>query len=212
MSGTDAFARRSSVPARLVLEAAAAVLSTKPFAAVALEDVARVAAVDVEVVRDMYPSVSAMGGAILDLERARMHELIRRLASEQSDPLAGIIVAFEAVGREWADDIVVRAGVRLSAESRHHFPERRLNPFETWRSFVAARLEIARARSLLRPRVDVTDMTWVLVAAGIGAREIISREDSWQSAPDRMARAAHTLVDLITAPTQSPSNDPVASR
>lgn len=183
-----------------LLQAGAARLATEAFAAVRFEDVARDAGLDLQLVRAIFPRKTDLAGAILDHERASMRSTMEEIVGRDLPPLEKVVRAFERVGQNCHEDLLVRAGVRLASESRRHFPERRLDPFETWRAFITAQLLHARGEGVLRD-INIRGAVWVLVSAGIGTKNLIAFHDSWDSAADQMAATARTIVCLISDPT-----------
>jgi len=188
-----------------LLRTAARRFADEAFAAVNMDDIATDAGVSPSALRATFPTKRHAGNAVLDYERASMRSAMTEVLAGQEKPLGRIVNAFEAVGRNLATDIVIRAGVRIAAESRSYFPERRLDPFETWRAFIAGQLADAKAMGTTK-EIDVDAVTWLLVTAGIGAKELISFRDTWDRAERQMGDTARSLVTLITV-TEKKSAD-----
>jgi hypothetical protein len=119
---------------------------------------------------------------ILDIESASMRRIKEVIASERSDPLDKIVTAFRMVGDNLARDPKIRAGVVIASRWSGAFPERRIDPFRTWESFVAEALQESRRMGRIRQDIDVVEASWVVVAAGIGAKELIAFRDAWADA------------------------------
>ncbi len=179
-----------------LLTAGAKRLAVEPLASVRFANIAADAGVEVQQARVVFPSKVALAGAILDHERASMRAAIRDVTGASIPPLDKIVRAFEVVGSNLARDILVRAGVRLASESRHQFPERRLDPFQTWGSFVTAQLSEARAAGDLRD-VEIDAAARLYVSAGMGTKDLIAFHDSWSSAKTQMGASARTISRLI---------------
>lgn len=168
------------------------------FAEVHYDDIARDVGLEPGEARSLFADKAEIANAILDHERASMRTAMAEIIGQSISPLHKIIQAFESVGENCERDILVRAGVRLATESRQYFPHRRLDPFETWRAFVTSQLMHARGDGLLR-NIDIEDTVWVLVAAGMGAKDLIAMRGAWENAGTRMADTARTVVSLIAA-------------
>lgn len=186
------------------IRAAAARLVRDPFAEVRYDDIVRDAGLEMSDARSLFADKAEIANAILDHERASMRTTMAEIIGQAISPLQKIIRAFEAVGENCERDILVRAGVRLATESRQYFPHRRLDPFETWREFVRSQLVHARGGGTLRD-IDIEDTVWVLVAAGMGAKDLIAMQGSWENAGTRMADIARTVVSLIATSRNSES-------
>lgn len=187
-----------------ILRAAAVRLARDAYADVRYDYIVRDAGLEMWEAQLLFADTAEIANAILDHERASMRTAIAGIIGQSISPLHKIIRAFEAVGENCERDILVRAGVRLAAESRQYFPHRRLDPFETWRAFVRSQLMHARGDGRLRD-VDIEDTVWVLVAAGMGAKDLIALHGSWENAGVRMANTARTLVHLIATSSSSES-------
>lgn len=132
--------------------------------------------------------VRALVNRILDAESESMRDVKDGVDTGANDPLARVVMAFRAVGENLATDTVVRAGVVIASRWGHSLPERRIDPFRTWEVFIGASLREAQQRGLLRRDLDVADMTWVVVAAGLGAKELIAFRSAWAEAADILER------------------------
>ncbi len=190
-----------------LLSAGATLLAEKPLVEVDLPGVASVAGVTVQQLRRVYPSVADLSVDVLDHERASMRAAIQALLESDASSLQKVVDAFEMVGRNCANDIVVRAGVRLAAESRHHFPDRALNPFETWHRFVVGQLLQARHEGSVACELDIDSVASVIVMAGLGTRDQIQTRGSWSDAAAEMRQTGQVIVQLVSA-TPIPEGSP----
>ena len=181
----------------VILRVAAQRLASIPLSLVTLEEIASDAGLPLTTVAEYFPSVRAVGAGILDHERESMRAAQEAAFAATSAPLARLILVFRAVGENLANDIVVRAGVRIAAESRHLFPERRLDPFLTWEKFVTAQLTEAHSRRVLRAGVDIPESVRIIVAAGMGTKELISFRDAWPEAPERFEGTMTAILGLL---------------
>lgn len=188
-----------------LVQAAARLLTERPFASVSFPEVAIGAGVSGQRVRSHFLDMVAVGDAILDRERASMHEIMTALGGERATSLEKLVSAFERVGVNLRDDVVVRAGVRMAAESRGSFPHRRLDPFATWRAFVVDLLRKSVVDGEMEDTTNVEEAARVIVAAGMGTKDLIAFRGTWDSAPMQMASTAQVLVDYMTRPRPSSS-------
>lgn len=185
-------------PPRMDLMLVAATLLTQsPFATVTMKDIAVASGTPQASIEILFEDMHALGAAILDHERASMHAVQSRLSRDPSHALEKLVLAFRLVGENLASDVIVRAGVRLAAESREHFPERRLDPFRTWEMFVTAQLVAARDAGLLKKPVDIAETVRVFVAVGMGTKDLLAFRDDWDHSAARLDAAARSIVDLI---------------
>ncbi|MBF0816244.1 hypothetical protein [Microbacterium paludicola] len=184
-----------STPRMAVLTAGADLLARHPLNSVQLSDVAKAADVTLEEVANDYPSIRRLAADVLDHERASMRDVQRRAELEHS-PVRRIVAAFRLVGENLAADIVVRAGVRIASESREQFPDRRIDPFQTWQSFVRGQLEeeLAAGRRLA---IGIERGTWLIVASGMGTKDLIAFSGDWDSAPEMLAQTASDILELV---------------
>jgi hypothetical protein len=141
---------------------------------------------------------------ILDIESASMRRIKDVIASERSDPLDKIVTAFRMVGDNLARDTHIRAGVVIASRWSRAFPDRRIDPFRTWESFIAEALQESRRLGRIRQDIDIVEASWVVVAAGIGAKELIAFRDTWADAGSILERTARsTIAPLRTISTGS---------
>ncbi|MFK4762060.1 hypothetical protein ACI3KS_14080 [Microbacterium sp. ZW T5_45] len=183
-----------------ILRAAGDRLAREPFSSVTLDLIAGDARLPSTDVRGMFRDMYEVGSAVLDHERASMHVVQERSSGGTDNPLERLALAFRLVGENLANDIVVRAGVRIAAESRDYFPERRLDPFHTWETFVAAHLTQAYDRGLLRTDLNLSSTTWILVAAGMGTKDLLAFHGAWSDAAERLESTARHILTLISIP------------
>jgi len=188
-----------------IVAAAATVFAARPYAEVRLDDVADAAGLTVGDVLAHVGDLHAVGAAVLTAEGGSMRAAMAAAREESDDPLEVLATSFRLVGENMASRVDVRAGMRLAAESHHHFPERHIDPYRTWRAFVVGQLAAAAERGLLRPGVDVEAVAWLLVSAGLGTKGLLEFRDAWDEAPDRLGDVAATVLRLVVAqPPRTP--------
>ncbi|QFU96816.1 hypothetical protein KDY119_00306 [Luteimicrobium xylanilyticum] len=185
-----------------VVAAAAGLLAARPYAEVNLEDVADAAGLTVDEVLARVGDLHAVAAAVLTAEGGSMRAAMAAARERSDDPLDVLVTTFRLVGENMASRVEVRAGMRLAAESHRHFPERHIDPYRTWRAFVVGQLAEAEERELLRPGVDVEEVAWLLVSAGMGTKGLLEFRDAWDEAPQRLEGVAATAVGLVAAPVR----------
>ncbi|TFD11650.1 hypothetical protein E3T35_09110 [Cryobacterium sp. TMT1-2-2] len=185
-----------------ILGIAAQRLVLVPFAAVTLDQISSDAGLAAGRVELSFPTMRSIGSGILDHERESMRIVRENAFAASSTPLARLVHVFRSVGENLANDIVVRAGVRIAGESRHFFPERRLDPFRTWASFVTTQLTEARNRGDLRAGVNISETVEAVLAAGMRVKDLISFHDAWHEAPERFETVVTELLSPLTQAQQ----------
>ncbi|GMA23290.1 hypothetical protein GCM10025864_10490 [Luteimicrobium album] len=183
-----------------VVAAAAGLFAERPYAEVRLDDVADTAGLTVDEVVARVGDLHAVASAVLTAEGGSMRAAMAAARERSDDPLDVLATTFRLVGENMASRVEVRAGMRLAAESHRHFPERRIDPYRTWRAFVVGQLTEATKRGLLRPGVDVDEVAWLLVSGGMGTKGLLEFRGAWDEAPRRLAGIADAVVGLIAAP------------
>jgi len=187
-----------------VVTAAATLLADRPYAEVRLEDVAAAAGLGVDEVLARVGDLHAVASAVLTVEGSSMRAAMAAARERSDDPLDVLATTFRLVGDTMASRVEVRAGMRIAAESHRHFPERRIDPYRTWRTFVLAQLTEAQDRGLLRAGVDVEEVAWLLVSAGMGTKGLLEFRGAWDEAPSRLGGLAETVLGLVATRPADP--------
>jgi len=179
-----------------VMEAAALILVDNAYADVSFSSIAEHAGMGPEALAAVFPSARDIASAILDEEGRSMRQAqsdSALLANE--NPLIALRATFHAVGLNIETQPMVRAGIRIAAESHEIFPERRIDPYRTWGKFVTGQLVSAQERGMLRPGVDITATSWLLVSAGLGTKELMR----FQNTLDQISKRLDATVDCVLA-------------
>jgi len=179
-----------------LLTIAANRLASIRYSEATLDDIASDAGLAVDDVLQVFPSMHMIGARILDHERLSMKRAQRNAFAEAEDPLTRLVLAFRAVGENLANDIIVRAGVRIASESREFFPERRLDPFKTWEGFATTQMTDALASGALPADVDVSKAVRTIVTKGMEAKDLLAARDAWDEAPELFER---TVTDVLAS-------------
>ncbi|KJL19789.1 hypothetical protein RL72_02834 [Microbacterium azadirachtae] len=192
---------RESPEIKSILQAGASLLAVHPFAEVSLADLSVAAGLPLAQVERHFEDMHALGAAILDHERTAMSNMQTKVKGDPSAPLADLRDAFRSVGQLLAADVVVRAGVKLAAEARHQFPERRLDPFRTWQNFVGERLRSAHEMGQLHDTADIEAIVRLIVAGGMGTKDLLAVHGTWSEAESRFDEMISTVLNLISGPS-----------
>ncbi|WP_156524748.1 hypothetical protein [Paenarthrobacter nicotinovorans] len=115
------------------------------------------------------------------------------------NPLDALRATFHAVGLNIETQPLVRAGIRIAAESHEMFPERKIDPYRTWEGFVTGRLILAQERGMLKPGVDVAEVSWLLVSAGLGTKELMRIQTSLDQISIRLDATVECVLALISS-------------
>lgn len=181
-----------------VLNAAAAVLETKPFETVTLKHICREIEPSGESAPDLAGySMQALGAEILTLEGDSMRQAMSRASRDAQDPLDRLRLAFRYVGEHLAEQSIVRAGVRIAGESYHCFPERKIDPFRTWRRFIIKALREAQDSATILPGTNIDDVAWILTASGLGTKDLLFFTGEWNRAPALLESTAVQVASSI---------------
>ena len=181
-----------------VILAAAKLLAESPFAAVSLDQVSRSSHVALGTIREHFPSMHDLACSILDAEGDAMRGAQHRASNEVMNPLDRLRSAFRIVGENMSTNVVVRAGMRLASESHQYFPERNIDPYRTWQKYISSELSDAHSRGMLVDGVDIQSVTWMLVAAGMGTKELVAFRKVWHEVSPRLEATLGTVLDIIS--------------
>ena len=189
-----------------LLQVGAEVLARRPYETVNLSQIASKLACPTAAVIAEFPTMHALGSEILNLEGSSMRQAMSEADGMSLDALERLCVTFRLVGRNLGTNLIVRAGIRIAAESAHMFPERRINPFRTWEHFVSSSLNEAAECGLLRSDIQIGEATWLLVAVGMGTKDLLQFTGNWADAEVKLEGAARAIVHMILAPAEVSSN------
>lgn len=196
----DMTSRGELTKRELILEAAAEILSRIRYLDVSLEHVAAAAGLPVHDVQPYFRDIRDIAIAILDAEGASMrHAQEIAYRHWKGQPLEVLRHTFRLVGQNMATVPIVRAGMRIAAESLEQFPERNIDPYRTWRSFVLTQLSDARGLGMIEPKINIEAVAWLLVSAGIGTKELVSITGKWADASKRLDDTLGLVLTLISS-------------
>lgn len=182
-----------NVPAS-VLKACAGVLATQPYSAVSLPMLTQQAGLQGNELTRVFESMHSIGTAILTYEGNSMRTAQRQASLQASTPLNRLQLAFRLVGENLANDVIVRAGIRIAAESHRYFPERNINPFRTWQGFVSSAILDAQSAGEIRDDSNIDEIAWLITAAGLGTKDLLEFTGRWEDAPKLLERTVSLAV------------------
>ncbi|HET6860430.1 MAG TPA: ScbR family autoregulator-binding transcription factor [Streptomyces sp.] len=161
-----------------LIRAAATLFEQCGFAQTTLGDISRHIGVSSGALHFHFENKAALASAIEAEASSVLHCLARRARARQTDALQELVDASHALAADLRDNVVIRAGFRLSGDASRQGGLRLL---EQWQAYVRQLLADAEAEKSLAPDVPLRDAVSVVVAAttGLGA---LSRGDlGWLS-------------------------------
>jgi len=180
-----------------IIASGSRLLAKRPFETVTSRDIAAAASISESDFSKCFSSMHDLGAAILTYEGSSMRAAQKKATAMADTPLDRLILAFRFVGENLAVDSTVRAGIRIAGESHHCFPERQIDPFRTWQSFILAVLAEADAHGSLRKGSDYEGTAWLLTAAGLGTKDLLMFTEAWHDAPQLLEQCARLTISTI---------------
>lgn len=144
-----------------------------------------------------YTDIHDLSSAILDYERDAMRKIQDRLDDANIAGLSKIVKAFSATGLAISEDPIIQAAVRMASESRFFFPERKLNPFDTWKEFVETSLIEAEQDHSLTKSIPILEARDLVVSSGVGIKNYIVIHECWGDAERLFDRIANNFTVLL---------------
>ncbi|SHE51489.1 ScbR family autoregulator-binding transcription factor [Streptoalloteichus hindustanus] len=162
---------RAHATRHAILTAAAEEFDRAGYAATPLSAILRRSGVTKGAFYFHFPSKEALAAALVHAQEAVWPELYQRWVDRGLDPLRTLVGIIDDLVRAVATDTVVRAGLRLSSESRvvdNELP----SPYPLWERVLFEMFDQAAGAGLLREGVSPAVAARVLNAALVGARII----------------------------------------
>ncbi len=181
-----------------ILHAAATLLAEHRYDTVDLAQIATSAGLQFEQLHEHYPTMHAIGTAILTAEGSSMRAAMAQAQQRGGTPIEVLEHTFELIGANMASRAEVRAGMRIAAESRQFFPERKIDPYRTWYAFVSSQLQAAESAGLLRAGTDLDAISWLIVSAGMGTKDLVAFREAWDEIAERLNTTLSSILRLIT--------------
>ncbi|WP_121867938.1 TetR/AcrR family transcriptional regulator [Glutamicibacter nicotianae] len=181
----------------IILKSSSRLLADRPFEAIKVGNIAEFCGMPDTAVLEHFSSMHELGSAILTYEGESMRAMQAKAAADQPDPLKRIPLVFRLVGENLAHDIIVRAGIRIAAESHHCFIERKINPFRTWEKFLVSTLQESIELGLIAASTDVEEAAWLVTVAGLGTKDLLSFSGKWNEAPELLEKSATLALRTI---------------
>ncbi|MGW0831911.1 ScbR family autoregulator-binding transcription factor [Streptomyces prunicolor] len=210
---------RAEATRRAVLAAAAVLFEQHGYVGTSISDVARTSGYTSGAIYFHFGSKEGLAEAVYDAHFAEWPRLVERWDSLGGPVLDRLVGLSLAVAREFRDNVIVRAGNRLSNESRSISTELP-KPFVGWISTCTQLLAAAQENGELAPGTDVERAAHVVVASFSGTHTLSDAlnnrrhveqavVDLWtlllpglQASPDPggCLERAHSLLDRPPAP------------
>jgi AcrR family transcriptional regulator len=161
----------------LIVESAAASFDTVGFAESALLDITRQAGVSKGALYFHFDSKEQLAAAVMAESRVRLREILRAARCPGGSPVQYLMDLCHGVARALEQDVVFRAGLRLTELDGAWIP----TPRPAWAALIRRQLDRAAAAEELRPDVPVQQVSSLLAAATSGF-EVLGRHDQvWLS-------------------------------
>lgn len=181
-----------------ILDASAEIFCAMRFEKVTVTDISNKSGVPEDLIVALFSDTKTIANQILDIERNSMRQAITVASKELSNPVESLKSAFSTVAWNIVHSVKIRAGIRLAAESSEYFPDRKLDPFGTWQLFVHSKVKEAQSLGLMRTDMSPDDITWVIVSAGIGTKELLRMQNQMILMPEKFDMAISLLLDCLS--------------
>ncbi|WP_405018461.1 TetR family transcriptional regulator [Kitasatospora sp. NBC_00070] len=165
---------------RLLIAAASASFDQAGFAMTGLNDVIRPTGISKGALYFHFGSKEQLAEAVMAASRDGLREAIRSARHSSDCPLQYLIDLSHGLARRLAEDVVFRAGLRLT-EDGALAESLRPNPYPGWALMIDRLLSRAAAREGLRPEVSTAESAALLAAAGAGVETLARRDPDWLS-------------------------------
>jgi AcrR family transcriptional regulator len=169
---------RASQMRNEILLAAAQMFDERGYSGTRLQDVLASSGISKGALYFHFPSKSALAVAVADESCDRWGDLLRDLRISFPRALGRLIALSWRLDRLFRQDVLLRAGMRLSLERNMISPEVPI-VFESWGKEVKALLAEARDQGDLAPDVDIDWLSGFLVATASGLQHISTAPVEW---------------------------------
>lgn len=143
-----------------------------------------------------FASKEAVAGALIEYQHDLWLGLRERWHGRGLDPLNTIIGMIVESADRMADDVVLRAGVRLVADREVGYPGVP-NAHLMWEKMVAAYVEEARECGCLRAGVDPAAVARAISGATLGARLISAAASGCADFPARVREVLELVLPSV---------------
>lgn len=144
-----------------------------------------------------FENKAAVAGAVEDEASTALRRTARIVYSHRSNALQNLADTSHALARLLREDIVVRAGFRLSCANEGRTE---LNLRQEWQSCVQQRLAEAADEGLLATGIGrQQDLARTIVAATVGLEALCRDNGEWLS-PHTVTGLWRTLLPMLTTP------------
>ncbi|MGX9884231.1 ScbR family autoregulator-binding transcription factor [Streptomyces sp. NPDC002276] len=193
---------RAEATRQAVLAAAAVLFEQHGYVGTSISDVARRSGYTSGAIYFHFGSKEGLAASVFEAHFGEWPRLVASWTSLEGPVLDRLVGLSLAVAREFRDNVIVRAGNRLSNESRS-IPAELPQPFVGWIEIVAQLLDAARENGELAPDTDVERAARVVVAGFFGTHTVSAALDD-----RRHVERAVTDLWLFLLPALQASPDP----
>ncbi|KQV15432.1 ScbR family autoregulator-binding transcription factor [Kitasatospora sp. Root107] len=183
---------------QLLIEAASASFDQAGFAMTGLNDVIRPTGISKGALYFHFGSKEQLAEAVMAESRAGLREAIRSARHSSDCPLQYLIDLSHGLAGRLAEDVVFRAGLRLTDDGALA-DGLRPNPYPGWTLMIDRLLSRAAAREGLRPEVSTGECAALLAATGAGVESLARRDPDWLG-PRMISLLWQALLPALTTP------------
>lgn len=180
-----------------LIQAAAASFDQAGFAMTGLNDVIRPTGISKGALYFHFGSKEQLAEAVMADSRAGLREAIRSARHSSDCPLQYLIDLSHGLARRLAEDVVFRAGLRLTSDGALG-EDLRPNPHPGWTLMIGRLLDRAQTRRDLRGEVRTAETAALLAAVGAGVESLARRNRDWLSPPVIALLWAAVLPALVS--------------
>lgn len=145
-----------------------------------------------------FPSKEAVADALVERQSESWARMREEWRARGVDPLSALHGMFTESADRMAADVVLRAGVRLSADREIGYPGVP-SAHVLWEKLIATYVADAGERGDLRPGVDPEAVARTLCGAALGARLISSATTACADFPDRIREVLRHVLPCVAS-------------
>jgi TetR/AcrR family transcriptional repressor of uid operon len=199
-SGARVKQQRAHETREAILNAAGVVFSTMNYSEANLRDVSDSAGVTQGGLYFHFESKNALGVELIK----RQHEISlaagTEILKEDLGGVEGMVLSSQALAKQIMSSPIVRAGMRLSSESRNSFPEYANVPYEDWIKTSRLFLEKGVREGVVKPSTDITRLANFMLETFTGIQFVSQVITQWKDFPDRLAYMWETVLPSFVVP------------
>ncbi|MER5637817.1 ScbR family autoregulator-binding transcription factor [Kitasatospora sp. NPDC002227] len=171
---------RASRTRQLIIQAAAQAFDLEGFALTGLSEIAQLCGVSKGALYFHFGSKEQLADAVMTESRETLRDIVRQARSRRGAGLQYLIDLCHGLARQLDQDVVFRAGLRLTEEpglADGSCP----SPYPAWERLVGRQLARAVRDEDLHPDVLLAEVTALLAATAAGIESLSRRDKGWLS-------------------------------